>query len=243
MPKKEKTVNEQPNQSNKPKRRFESLALVTVQSIACVVVILLALMLRLIGGEPFAAVGQYLQSGLTDNTLVSAAVSLLESAVPSQKVDSPLGEAVSVAAEVATANRATSESTVCAPLIGGVVSSPFGERIDPFDETATDVHEGLDIAADEGTPIFAALSGTVEETGEEDGYGRYMIVSCENGVRYLYAHCSAVLVKQGMEVKAGEVVAKVGNTGHSTGPHLHVEWRVNGELIDPQTVLPEKTYV
>ena len=133
---------------------------------------------------------------------------------------------------------------VCAPLTGGVLTSPFGGREDPFDATQEDVHHGVDIGAEEGTVLYAFRAGTVTEVGyEELGYGHYLIVSCDERHSYLYAHCSRVDVQTGQTVKAGDAVALVGSTGRSTGSHLHFEWREDGEAVDPTAVLPSETYV
>lgn len=90
-----------------------------------------------------------------------------------------------------------------------------------------------------GTEILAVKSGTVKtsQTGTE-GYGNYIIIDHGGGLETLYAHCSELLVSAGQKVEAGTVIAKVGSTGNSTGPHLHIEIRMNGETVDPLAYLP-----
>ncbi len=115
------------------------------------------------------------------------------------------------------------------PLARGVnykITSKIGDNRD---------HKGFDIAADEGTPICASLGGVVVEasTGYNGGYGYKVVVDHGNGIKTVYAHCSKLLVCAGQRVEAGQVIAKVGNTGRSTGPHLHFEIRVNGNYVDP----------
>lgn len=109
------------------------------------------------------------------------------------------------------------------------ISSRFGWR-------TRDNHKGLDIAADRGTPIHAAAAGTVtvSQYGYGGGYGNYIIISHGNGVQTLYGHCSELCVSQGEYVSQGQLIAKVGSTGISTGNHLHFEVRVNGVAQDPQ---------
>ena len=114
----------------------------------------------------------------------------------------------------------------------GVVSSHFGYRSDPFDGGER-FHYGVDIAADEGTDIRAWADGTVEYIGEADDFGLYLKITHPNGVSSFYAHCSALLVKPNQTITAGQVVARVGSTGRSTGPHLHMELRFNGLYVDP----------
>ncbi len=95
-------------------------------------------------------------------------------------------------------------------------------------------HKGLDYAAPVGTSIYAAASGTVTYAGwNSGGYGYLVIISHGNGVQTYYAHCSSILTKVGATVKAGDLIAKSGATGHVTGPHLHFEIRINDVAYDP----------
>lgn len=121
------------------------------------------------------------------------------------------------------------------PVIG-TISSAYGERESPFDGTS-ELHTGIDIAAEEGEPICAVFGGTVIEAGTDSARGNYLRIRHPNGLESLYCHCSMLLAEQGDKVEAGEAVAKVGSTGNATGPHLHLELFRNGERIDPAEVL------
>ena len=113
----------------------------------------------------------------------------------------------------------------------GTITSRYGSNDSVRDHT----HAGIDIGAPKGTPIKAAAAGTVTYSGNaNDGYGYYVVISHGNGVQTLYAHCSKLLVKKGQKVSQGELIAKVGSTGNSTGNHLHFEVRKNGVTYDPQ---------
>lgn len=115
--------------------------------------------------------------------------------------------------------------------VSGVITSRFGSN----DSVRSHAHSGLDIAAPYGTPIKAAASGTVTFSGNAgDGFGNYVIVSHGNGVTTVYAHCSSLLVSSGQTVSQGQVIARVGSTGNSTGNHLHLEVRKNGVTYNPQ---------
>jgi murein DD-endopeptidase MepM/ murein hydrolase activator NlpD len=102
-------------------------------------------------------------------------------------------------------------------------------------------HEGIDVSAPMGAPIIAPASGIIRAAGNEPGYGNTFEIDHGNGIVTRFAHCSKVLVRNGQRVTRGEAIATVGNTGLSTGPHLHYEVHVNGKPVDPlKFVLPEK---
>lgn len=129
----------------------------------------------------------------------------------------------------------------CSPLgegWRGMVTSEFGYRRDPF-TGQTKGHSGLDMGAPKGTPIRAALPGTVYVVRyASSGYGYHVIIDHGGGFVTLYAHCSKILVSEGQAVEAGAVIAQVGSTGRSTGNHLHFEVRINGEKQNPRSYLP-----
>lgn len=111
----------------------------------------------------------------------------------------------------------------------GEVSSPYGMRWG-----GSDFHPGIDIANDYGTPIMAAADGYVTEAGWDDGgYGNKVDIDHGNGVRTRYGHAQSVIVSAGESVKKGQVIAYMGSTGFSTGPHLHYEVNINGEDVNP----------
>lgn len=117
----------------------------------------------------------------------------------------------------------------------GRITSRFGPRPKPCADCSS-YHKGLDIAQNSGTPIMAAGAGKVSFSGPASGYGNVVYIDHGNNVQTRYAHASKLLVSSGQEVSQGQQVALVGSTGHSTGPHLHFEIRINDKAIDP---LPE----
>ena len=115
----------------------------------------------------------------------------------------------------------------------GWVTSDFGVRLDPYTEERM-MHRGLDIATPQGQTVFAPSDGTVVFAGYENGYGKVLMLDHGYGMSTRYGHLSAIFVKPGAHVKRGARVAAVGNTGRSTGPHLHYEVRVNGIAENPR---------
>ena len=124
---------------------------------------------------------------------------------------------------------------VAAPVVAPITSD-FGWRIHPIYGTRR-LHAGTDFGVDEGTPVHAADGGVVVEAGWVSGYGYTVIIDHGNGMSTLYAHNSEVAVSPGQTVSKGQVVSYSGNTGGSTGPHLHFEVRINGEPTDPMGYL------
>ena len=120
----------------------------------------------------------------------------------------------------------------------GWVTSDFGTRIDPY-TAERKMHEGLDIATPIGQPVYAPSDGTVVFAGTEGGYGKVLVIDHGYGVKTRYGHLSEILVHLGDRVGRGDKVALVGNTGRSTGPHLHYEVRVNGVPENPRKFILE----
>ncbi len=114
----------------------------------------------------------------------------------------------------------------------GWISSSFGYRKSPF-TGRREMHKGLDIAARKGEPIIATANGVVSFSGKKGLLGKTVVIDHGHGVSTRYGHCYKILKKRGDAVKRGDVIARIGNTGRSTGPHLHYEVRLNGVQVNP----------
>jgi murein DD-endopeptidase MepM/ murein hydrolase activator NlpD len=122
--------------------------------------------------------------------------------------------------------------------VKGWITSGFGPRVSPFTEKPT-WHDGLDIGAPPNAPIQAPAQGRVTATGFDPKLGNLLKVDHGFGIETLYGHLAKVLVKEGQRVNRGDVVALVGSSGLSTGPHLHYMVKVNGQALDPTKYILE----
>jgi len=120
--------------------------------------------------------------------------------------------------------------------VKGWLTSSFGMRRDPFNGKRK-MHEGLDIASRTGTPVYATADGIVSSIRTEPGYGKVVTIDHGYGYRTVYGHNSKYHVKVGQRVRRGDLIASVGNTGRSTGSHVHYEVRLNGVPVNPHKYL------
>ena len=137
----------------------------------------------------------------------------------------------------AVARDAAADAPVHRPLVGSLrMTSPFGIRTDPFVGTKA-FHSGLDFAASTGTRVLAAGAGRVDFAGKRSGYGNLVEIDHGDGIVTRYGHLSKILVDVGDQVSTGDLIARSGSTGRSTGPHLHFEVRRDGKPVDPDAFL------
>ena len=120
--------------------------------------------------------------------------------------------------------------------VSGTISSRFGV----ISSIRSGAHTGLDIACSKGTNIKSIAEGTVIFAERNGAYGNLVKIDHGNGVETWYAHCTKILTKVGDKVKAGDIIATVGSTGNATGPHLHLEVRIDGTAVNPQKYLYNK---
>lgn len=117
--------------------------------------------------------------------------------------------------------------------IKGDIASPFGTRIDPFTNKES-FHRGIDITANMGASIKAALNGEVTEASSNADNGKYIVIKHNDGIKTVYSHCSILVAQKGQKVNQGDVIAKVGNTESTSGSYLHFEIWKDNKLIDPE---------
>ena len=173
-------------------------------------------------------------AGARQQTLVDLSQLSSQDRADAEEIDSLQAASAALTERIRTAQgQSTSSTPSSAGLIwpvSGPVTSPFGWRWGRM-------HEGIDIGVSYGTPIHAAASGTVIYCGWESGYGNLTVLDQGGNLATAYGHQSSIAVSCGQHVGQGDVIGYVGSTGHSTGPHLHFEVRVNGSPVDPMGYL------
>ncbi|TYP57419.1 M23 family metallopeptidase [Thermosediminibacter litoriperuensis] len=156
-----------------------------------------------------------------------------------EELDKKLEDQENSLEQLVAAVEARNKRLACTPSIWplkGEVTSRFGYRRSPFGRSI-EFHDGLDIAAPYGSPIKAAADGKVTFAGYMSGYGYTVEISHGYGIKTAYSHVSRILVKAGQQVKKGDIIARVGSSGRSTGPHLHYMVKVNGIPRNPEEYL------
>ena len=129
------------------------------------------------------------------------------------------------------------------PVRTAAFTSSYGVRSDPFQGRAA-MHAGIDLAGPIGTPIYAAADGTIETAGwNSGGYGNLIKIDHGRGIEARYGHLSQVLVHDGQRVKRGDLIARMGSTGRSTGSHLHYEVRIDGRAVNPIPFMKSTDYI
>ena len=149
------------------------------------------------------------------------------------EVDGLLAQSAALAEQIRGAQQGAGTTGTGQPSAAGLIWPCDGVVVSGFGMRWGRMHEGIDIGCAYGTPNRAAASGTVIYAGWLGGYGNLVVVDHGNGLSTAYAHASSILVSVGQSVSQGQTVSLVGSTGHSTGPHLHFEVRVNGVAVDP----------
>ena len=184
-------------------------------------------------------VGKMIQDAIAKQT-GAAASSAADGAEPAASTTpSPLVAAAQAAA--VARSRSISDATLSMPLDGAKTTSGFGWRNDPLG-AGRKFHAGVDLRAAYGTEVAAAAAGEVTFAGDQAGYGTTVVIRHGEGFETRYAHLASTDVQTGDTVQAGQSVGRVGNSGRSTGPHLHFEVRRHGQQVDPTEVTGSSTH-
>ena len=258
----EKIIEEMTKDENK-KVKDRLMSLIFTQSVVCILIILFSFLLKLIGGDLYEwEKGVYIND-FEDKTSVKEVLNQLSVAVKSPNSDGKEDKSsdTEVKANATLEYELLSEDdgtdtiidfkqvqtlssvkmakmNMILPLSNYRVSSKYGYRVTPVSGVYK-LHSGVDLAASSGEKIYSVLDGKVVRSNYVSDYGHCIMIDHGDGLCTLYAHCSQRLVSVGDTVKQGDVIALVGSTGASTGPHLHFEVRVNNERINPLNILSD----
>ena len=212
---------------------------ILVQIIVCTIIVLAFILLKNFSKENFDMVCNWYNEKLNDSLIIDNSIDGYREAfsniINCKDINDEfdLSKSCSVVKNDAGFPMCLSV-TPSAPLAKGIITSNFGLReLDGENK----MHYGLDIGADAGEAIPPIFPGTVKAAGEDQIYGKYVIINHDNNIETLYAHCSKLNAHKGDKVSVEDHIADVGDTGNSTGNHLHLELRVNGENYDPKPLL------
>lgn len=241
-------TDEEPNPPHRKKNGFADL--ITMQCILCIVLVLAFLLIRAVSASLADTVQQSYEKHVgSGNEYLDSLVSFAGKVYDTVAGSKPLGtgessggkggESIPYEQYIATyaapdtdaITVGLSEQELALPVMG-TITSPFGEREHPITKKP-DFHTGVDIEQVKGTSIKAFADGVVETADSSDTAGNYLVITHKSGITSLYMHCDKLAVKAGDTVKAGQVIATVGNTGSSTGTHLHFELQKDGVPFDP----------
>ena len=235
------------------KKSDPKVDLMLVQLILCAVALLGVFGCKLIGGELYDTVRSKYILMVCDRTAIHQVMEAMSSRIFTQEDQDVSSEVSSIPAEGGSdeANEPYIDNydavasqlegnvgnvnAVTLPLVG-TITSPFAYRVHPITGKYT-MHGGVDIAAEQGSEIRAALAGAVRSAKSDSSSGNYLIIDHNESLATMYAHCQQLLVEEGQTVEKGQVIALVGSTGMSTGPHLHFEVRLNGNKLNPEWIL------
>ena len=230
-----------------------SLSLLYVQTVILITVLIVIMFVKTIFPETYAVVGGYITVRMSDTTSASLVtdnspdntesdsdINNTQISAEPMYTDPEVGEEDSesgdyefdfgVIRKVASTRKAIVGMKL--PIIPKKVTSQFGYRVNPVTGNYG-IHGGIDLAADAGTQIHPALPGTVTKAKYSSDYGYFVMIDHGDNVVTLYAHCSELIAQPGDTVDENDVIALVGSTGQSTGPHLHFELRINNVRINP----------
>lgn len=236
----------------------QKLNILILQTAAVAVILLFAVGIRIFGGEIYMGLSNAYHERFDDITSADEVLKANDRSIPSESeatdsvstentaedyseeydaaIDGEITGNIDSNASAPEASAVVGKANSFMWPVNGRVTSRYGNRLHPITGKYA-VHNGIDIAAEKGTEIAAAYDGTVTADGYSDSYGYYIIVAHGNNVRTLYAHCSKLLLSEGDTVKKGDILALVGSTGRSTGPHVHFEVRVGSYRVDPEWML------
>ncbi len=247
--------------SNKKKQCSENrFNILILQVIFIAIVLVSALIIRIFGGDVYIEISRWYHEKFNDITSVEEVLTATKGSdivsenltvqslideesyeddlfdIESEDIESTVKGYLSKEDSDKISTVSVSDANSMIWPVQGKVTSEYGYRTHPITGKYS-MHGGIDIGAENKTPIKSVFDGKITKKGYSNSYGYYVIIQHSDNFETLYAHCSKILLETGNEVKKGDIVALVGSTGKSTGPHLHFETRIGGYRVDPRWLL------
>lgn len=224
------------DKKTKPINPEFSVFLAQVTAVGLIVVAVLVI--KAFGGDLYELIRSFYIGNFQSDTSVNEVIDLSEEGALESDLISKT-QTIEVISTVKTeGTKSGFNNRLMVPVADYVLTSGYGYRIDPIDG-GIEFHKGVDLATEKGNIIMASATGKVILAQYSNSYGNYIIIDHGNGLNTLYAHCDSLLKNVGDIVCAGEIIANVGSTGRSTGPHLHFEIILNGSNLNPQHLISE----
>ena len=203
---------------------LRSQLIIVTQVIICALALGYAFAAKAIGGKLYAAAASWYFDSYNASLFTGG-----------EMPASPFTEEAKISeTSLISPEQPSSSSTTVKPLRSFVVTSPYGSR---ENDGKTEFHKGADLAAEDGSKIYAVYDGEVMTAETDASYGSYIVLRHSDGTETLYAHCSQLLVRKGDKVSAGQEIAVIGSTGDADGTHLHFELHRDGKPVDPAAVI------
>lgn len=240
------------------RREGQGLALLMVQTLLCTAALAMVFTMQYVKPQKYREIGElYAKATGTEPSRQDAAWQLLTTLITSEQLkqwweqwqppklaevfsraegEAAMGGEETVFPRNASYQRVAVSAPAASPLAAdAMITSGYGERVHPI-SGAWDFHTGIDLAAAAGTNIYPVYPGTVTAVGSSKSYGNYVKIRHTDNLETIYCHCEAVLCREGDRVSSGDVIGRVGSTGVSTGPHLHLSVLAEGYYIDPMNL-------
>lgn len=231
---KEEFLDESPKSKNGESRSEAFVRFLFIQSVVCAMIVISALVIKLAAPKSYAQIKSVYTAAINEQDITFSDIYWFVNGV-FNKNSAAGGSDELTLPESVTQNAYVLSSPISA-VCKGKVTSEFGWRTHPITKKLG-FHTGIDIANKKGTPISAAFSGSIQDCGTNEAYGNYVLMRHSDNLYTFYGHCDSLNVRKGMNIRRGEVIAYMGSTGYSTGPHLHFEIRIEGKRVDPAYVL------
>ena len=218
-------------------RKNYILKVLYFRTIICTLIILTLTLLKFVFNNSFKKFSEYYNENFLDNINIEQVIEEKPIQQDKKADENNIKPVAVVDAALEKLNADSITTNMCLPVDYQRISSEYGYRYNPVTGKYA-LHSGIDFAAPDGQEIYAVEDGVVNKSMYSTDLGYFVQIDHSNGLYSTYAHCSELKVEQGDDVRKGDLIALVGSTGQSTGPHLHFEIKLNNTILNPIYYLP-----